>query len=157
MRWHTWCSVLPAGAESVMIKKVLSEMLMRAKTKYFSIRPHFDESDGGVLDSRAMIISAQGHRWSTSLHPQTPISTEPKPFNSNLIFFFFSGEYCETEINECGSFPCQHNGTCVDSPGRYTCRCPAGTWTRHLSVCPLWLLQIFWTHVAWSGRPGWLW
>lgn len=109
-------------------------MLMRVKTKYFSTRPHFDESDGGVLDSRAMIISAQGRRRSSSLHPKMPISIEPKPFNSNLIFFFFfSGEYCETEINECGSFPCQHNGTCVDSPGRYTCRCPAGMWTRHLS------------------------
>lgn len=58
---------------------------------------------------------------------------EPKPFNSNLIFSFFLGEYCETEINECASFPCQHNGTCVDLPGSYTCRCPAGMWTRHLS------------------------
>lgn len=65
---------------------------------------------------------------------------EPKPSNSNLIFssFFFitfsSGEYCETAINECASFPCQHNGTCVDLPGRYTCRCPAGMWTHGVCV-----------------------
>ncbi|CAG09438.1 unnamed protein product [Tetraodon nigroviridis] len=39
----------------------------------------------------------------------------------------FTGEYCEAEINECGSFPCQHNGTCVDLLGHYTCRCPAGS------------------------------
>lgn len=50
-------------------KSYLSETLMGAKTKYFSIRADFDESDGGVLDSRAMIISAQGRRW--SLHVST--------------------------------------------------------------------------------------
>ncbi|KAM3606576.1 uncharacterized protein V6R79_019083 [Siganus canaliculatus] len=38
----------------------------------------------------------------------------------------FTGANCESEINECDSSPCQHNGTCSDLPGRYECQCPTG-------------------------------
>ncbi|XP_064792399.1 protein eyes shut homolog [Oncorhynchus masou masou] len=34
--------------------------------------------------------------------------------------------HCETEINQCFSNPCLHNGTCLDSVGFYKCRCPPG-------------------------------
>uniref|UniRef100_A0AAQ5Z5T4 Protein eyes shut homolog n=1 Tax=Amphiprion ocellaris TaxID=80972 RepID=A0AAQ5Z5T4_AMPOC len=36
------------------------------------------------------------------------------------------GTKCETEINECDSNPCQHNGTCSDLLGDYDCKCPTG-------------------------------
>ncbi|XP_069394492.1 protein eyes shut homolog isoform X2 [Paralichthys olivaceus] len=38
----------------------------------------------------------------------------------------FTGTMCETEIYECDSSPCQHNGTCSDSMGHYECQCPTG-------------------------------
>uniref|UniRef100_A0A7N6AEQ0 Protein eyes shut homolog n=1 Tax=Anabas testudineus TaxID=64144 RepID=A0A7N6AEQ0_ANATE len=38
----------------------------------------------------------------------------------------FTGTSCETEINECDSSPCQHNGTCSDLLGHYECHCPTG-------------------------------
>uniref|UniRef100_UPI003AAC0E98 protein eyes shut homolog n=1 Tax=Centroberyx gerrardi TaxID=166262 RepID=UPI003AAC0E98 len=38
----------------------------------------------------------------------------------------FTGTHCQTEINECDSNPCQHNGTCSDLAGYYKCQCPTG-------------------------------
>uniref|UniRef100_A0A8C9YVE4 Protein eyes shut homolog n=1 Tax=Sander lucioperca TaxID=283035 RepID=A0A8C9YVE4_SANLU len=38
----------------------------------------------------------------------------------------FTGTNCETEINECDSSPCQHNGTCSDLLGHHKCQCPTG-------------------------------
>ncbi|XP_017164565.1 protein eyes shut homolog isoform X2 [Poecilia reticulata] len=38
----------------------------------------------------------------------------------------FTGAACETEINECDSNPCQHNGNCSDLLGDYICQCPTG-------------------------------
>uniref|UniRef100_A0A7N8WRN9 Eyes shut homolog n=1 Tax=Mastacembelus armatus TaxID=205130 RepID=A0A7N8WRN9_9TELE len=38
----------------------------------------------------------------------------------------FTGVKCESEINECDSSPCQHNGKCSDLLGRYECQCPTG-------------------------------
>jgi hypothetical protein len=32
----------------------------------------------------------------------------------------------DPDIDECGSFPCQHNGTCTDLIDRYTCQCQPG-------------------------------
>ncbi|CAL8299917.1 unnamed protein product [Merluccius merluccius] len=38
----------------------------------------------------------------------------------------FTGRYCETQIDECESGPCQHNGTCSDMAGDYRCQCRTG-------------------------------
>ena len=38
----------------------------------------------------------------------------------------FSGQYCETDVDECASRPCYNGATCVDSPQGYTCECPEG-------------------------------
>lgn len=43
-----------------------------------------------------------------------------------MFLLLSSGENCETEINECDSNPCQHNGTCSDLQGNYECQCPTG-------------------------------
>ena len=34
--------------------------------------------------------------------------------------------YLSTDINECDSEPCQHEGTCTDKVNGYTCRCAPG-------------------------------
>uniref|UniRef100_A0A2K5F2X5 Protein crumbs homolog 1 n=1 Tax=Aotus nancymaae TaxID=37293 RepID=A0A2K5F2X5_AOTNA len=36
----------------------------------------------------------------------------------------FTGIYCEEDVNECSSNPCQNGGTCENLPGNYTCHCP---------------------------------
>ena len=38
----------------------------------------------------------------------------------------FEGEYCEREVNECLSGPCESGGVCVDHVDSYVCRCPRG-------------------------------
>lgn len=37
----------------------------------------------------------------------------------------FTGQKCETDINECDvPGQCQHGGTCLNLPGSYQCQCP---------------------------------
>lgn len=38
----------------------------------------------------------------------------------------YTGTSCETNINECGSSPCQHGSSCSDLVDGYTCACPNG-------------------------------
>ncbi|KAH3692451.1 hypothetical protein DPMN_194292 [Dreissena polymorpha] len=35
----------------------------------------------------------------------------------------YTGQTCETDINECGSSPCQNGGSCTDRLNGYVCRC----------------------------------
>ncbi|XP_051892977.1 protein crumbs homolog 1-like [Pristis pectinata] len=41
-----------------------------------------------------------------------------------LMFLFFWGNLCSTEVNECLSEPCQNNGICIAGLDNYTCQCP---------------------------------
>lgn len=50
---------------------------------------------------------------------------------TNYVCFLFpawSGNVCETPVDECLSNPCSNGGTCTDHVGEYTCACIAG-WT----------------------------
>ena len=38
----------------------------------------------------------------------------------------FTGKYCENNVDECSSQPCQHGGHCVDRVRAYKCVCTAG-------------------------------
>lgn len=38
----------------------------------------------------------------------------------------YTGSYCQQEINECESAPCQHGATCKDFIGGYRCTCTEG-------------------------------
>ena len=38
----------------------------------------------------------------------------------------YTGDNCETNINECDPNPCQNGGTCTDGINSYTCTCPLG-------------------------------
>ncbi|CAH1245322.1 NOTCH2 [Branchiostoma lanceolatum] len=38
----------------------------------------------------------------------------------------FKGRFCETDINECGSNPCQNGGRCTDRVNGYSCVCRPG-------------------------------
>lgn len=38
----------------------------------------------------------------------------------------FSGQFCETDVDECASQPCYNGGKCNDLPQGYACECPQG-------------------------------
>lgn len=49
-----------------------------------------------------------------------------------------TGRYCETDIKECLSFPCQNGGTCEDLVNGFLCACGpkwTGTTCEMLNAC----------------------
>lgn len=50
-----------------------------------------------------------------------------KKIKAYLISFAgFSGQYCETEMNECDSAPCLNGAVCQNDVNSYDCFCPEG-------------------------------
>ena len=43
----------------------------------------------------------------------------------------FSGENCETNLNDCVGAPCLNGATCVDGVETYTCQCVPGYTGKH--------------------------
>jgi len=43
-----------------------------------------------------------------------------------ILFLYFEGAHCETNIDDCQSNQCENNGTCVDGLESYYCNCQAG-------------------------------
>ena len=43
-----------------------------------------------------------------------------------LLFNYWLFKFFHLDIHECGSGPCQNNGTCVAGDGVYTCICTSG-------------------------------
>ncbi|KAI0241422.1 hypothetical protein LSAT2_027674 [Lamellibrachia satsuma] len=63
----------------------------------------------------------------------------------------YNGRYCETQINECDSDPCQHEGTCRSRVNGYTCRClPANSGVHCELVIPT-QPALEWNHVTTPG------
>ncbi|XP_041696619.1 sushi, nidogen and EGF-like domain-containing protein 1 isoform X1 [Coregonus clupeaformis] len=38
----------------------------------------------------------------------------------------FTGRWCQIDVDECSSVPCQNGGTCSDQVNGFTCQCPPG-------------------------------
>jgi len=43
-----------------------------------------------------------------------------------MVVSGFEGVYCQTDIDECASKPCQNGGVCVDKIAKFECHCPIG-------------------------------
>ncbi|XP_060587615.1 neurocan core protein-like isoform X2 [Ruditapes philippinarum] len=56
----------------------------------------------------------------------------------------FTGEFCETNIDDCATDPCDNNGTCVDGINNYTCTCQPDTTGRNCELtCPTdWIMYM---------------
>lgn len=49
----------------------------------------------------------------------------------------FSGHNCSVNVDECGSAPCQHGGSCQDLVNSYRCLCPDGFTGKRKASAPL--------------------
>lgn len=46
----------------------------------------------------------------------------------------FLGDFCEQEVDECASDPCQSGGSCEDQLNGYLCLCPVNRVGRHCEL-----------------------
>ncbi|KAF8366147.1 hypothetical protein PRIPAC_83976 [Pristionchus pacificus] len=52
---------------------------------------------------------------------------------------YWTGEFCMTDVDECkvnDPYPCENNGTCINTPGFYECDCLNGTEGFNCSINP---------------------
>lgn len=43
-----------------------------------------------------------------------------------IVFFPYTGKFCQEDIDECLEEPCRNGGKCINTPGSFVCRCPVG-------------------------------
>ena len=70
----------------------------------------------------------------------------------------YTGDNCETNIDECGSSPCQNGGACKDLGNVYNCSCPNdydGTNCENYNICYGITCQNDGTCVGGSCRVRW--
>lgn len=46
--------------------------------------------------------------------------------SNSPILISLPGDFCEINLDDCASSPCQNNGTCIDGEMEYTCDCAEG-------------------------------
>ena len=47
-------------------------------------------------------------------------------FQTNFIILYFSGQFCEEDIDECLARPCSNGATCIDEENGFHCICLHG-------------------------------
>ena len=45
---------------------------------------------------------------------------------STFFYSGYTGQFCEHEVDECESNPCENNATCIDGFNNFTCACQEG-------------------------------
>jgi len=77
--------------------------------------------------------NCQKRQYLGQLDPECPLDGGVRCSNGGTCFNGscccvpgYVGAYCEEEIRECDSSPCQNGGTCRDEVNYYVCLCPAG-------------------------------
>lgn len=60
----------------------------------------------------------------------------------------YTGSYCEEQLNECSSNPCQHGATCSDFIGGY--RCEVSRMSGQKSETSQKMVQLLWTLAYWT-------
>ena len=76
-----------------------------------------------------------------------------------MVFVFNMIVCSSTDVNECGSSPCQNGATCNDQVNKYRCTCVAGyagtnCQTSKLTIDIIYLRQQCCgiTHICWQGK-----
>lgn len=59
----------------------------------------------------------------------------------------YTGNRCETDINECVSSPCRNGATCVNLVNAYKCTCPTGYTGTNCDRNQLFYIQLLINHV----------